>query len=98
MNRDNETMGKRLKRFREEKNLTATVVARLIDVPESTYREWEYGRGLKLPPCQKISQVLDISITELVTGELPDLQVHLEDLRKLEESLRETRLKLSSRI
>lgn len=98
MKTNNESLGQRLERLRKEKNLTAKAVARLIDVPESTYREWEYGRGLKLPPCQKISQVLGISVSELITGESPDWETHLESLEKLEQNLRETRLKLSSLI
>ena len=69
-----EALNERLKRLREERGLTAKAMAGLIDVAESTYREWEYGRGLKLPPLQKISQVLTISVTELVTGQRPEWQ------------------------
>ena len=93
-----ESIGKRLERIRKERNLTAKSVARMIDVPESTYREWEYGRGLKLPPCQKISQVLGISVSELITGEEPQWQNYLEELEVLERNVREIRLKLSSLI
>ncbi|MDO9184197.1 MAG: helix-turn-helix transcriptional regulator [Bacteriovorax sp.] len=93
-----ESLGQRLERLRKERNLTAKAMSRLIDIPESTYREWEYGRGLKLPPCQKISQVLGISVSELITGEGPKWKNHLEDLETLEQNLREIRLKLSSLI
>lgn len=95
---NDEPLNQRLERLRKEKNLTAKAMARLIDVPESTYREWEYGRGLKLPPCQKISQVLGISVSELITGEVPDWKNHLDELERIEEMLRKTRLKLSSLI
>ncbi len=98
MEQSNESLSKRLGRLRKDRQLNAKEMAKLIDVPESTYREWEYGRGLKLPPCQKISQVLGVSITELITGEQPEWQSHLEELEEIEQILREIRLKLSSRI
>lgn len=93
-----EPLNKRLERLRRERGLTAKAMAKLIEVPESTYREWEYGRGLKLPPFQLISQVLAISVTELVTGAQPDWQKHLEDLATTEKHLHEMRIKLSSLI
>lgn len=93
---DNEPLNKRLERLRKAQGLTAKAMAQSIEVPESTYREWEYGRGLKLPPFQKISQVLAISVTELVTGHKPPLQEHLQELEHLESQCREVRLKLSS--
>lgn len=93
-----EPLNKRLERFRRERGLTAKAMAKLIEVPESTYREWEYGRGLKLPPFQLISQALAISVTELVTGVQPDWQKHLDDLAKVQKNLHEMRIKLSSLI
>jgi transcriptional regulator with XRE-family HTH domain len=93
---DNEPLNKRLERLRKAQGLTAKAMAHFIEVPESTYREWEYGRGLKLPPFLKISQVLAISVTELVTGHKPDWQKHLQELADLEHQCREIRLKLSS--
>lgn len=93
-----EPLNKRLERLRRERGLTAKAMARLIEVPESTYREWEYGRGLKLPPFTKISQVLAISVTELVIGEKPSGQNYLEELKSIEESIRELRLRMGSLI
>ncbi len=98
MQQNEESLGQRLERLRKERKLSAKEVARLIDVAESTYREWEYGRGLRLPPWQRISHVLAVSVTELVTGVKPDLQQHLKDLESAEENLRQIRLKLGSLI
>ena len=91
-----ESLSKRLERLRRQKCLTARAMARLINVPESTYREWEYGRGLRVPPFLEISQVLAISVTELVTGERPELSEHCQQLELIEEMLKQTRLKLGS--
>ena len=96
MDSKKEPLGKRLERLRTTKGLTAKAVARQIGVPESTYREWENGRGLRLPPFQKISQVLAITVTELVTGKQPPLVELYKDLESIEEQLRASRLKIGS--
>ncbi len=93
-----EAFHQRLDRLRKAQGLTAKEMAKLIGVPASTYREWEYGRGTKLLPLQKISQVLAISVTELTTGEKPKWQAHLQSLEDLEIKLREIRLNLGSLI
>ena len=89
-----ESFNQRLSRLRKEKNLSAAEMARLIDVPPTTYREWEYGRKTKLPPFLKIGQVLAISVTELVTGQKSSPIPELEELRRIEEKLRQIRLTL----
>jgi transcriptional regulator with XRE-family HTH domain len=88
----------RLERLRREKKLTAKAMAQLIDVAESTYREWENGRGMRLPPFQKMSQVLAISVTELITGDQPAWADVTEQLKVLEKNIAELRINLSSRI
>lgn len=93
-----EKLHERLSRIRKEKNLTAKAVAELIEVPESTYREWEYGRGMKLPPCQKICQVLGISLSELIVGEEPELSEVTHKLLEIEKSVHQIRVNLSSLI
>lgn len=93
-----ESIAERMARIRKERNLTAKSVAVAVGAAESTYREWENGRGMRLPPFQKISQVLAISVTELVTGEKPELSDVLEELKRAEDILRELRLKLGARI
>jgi transcriptional regulator with XRE-family HTH domain len=94
----NELFHERLERIRREKKLTAKAMAQFIEVPESTYREWEKGRGMRMPPFQKISQVLAISVTELITGEQPEWAMITDKLLALEKSIAEIRLNVSSRI
>ena len=94
-----ETLGKRLERLRKEKNFTAKQVARLIEVPESTYHDWESNRNAKNQmPFQKISLVLAVSVTELITGELPDKQELLEGVKELEEKIIELKNIISTKI
>jgi DNA-binding XRE family transcriptional regulator len=73
-------------------------MAQSIDVAESTCREWEKGRGMKLPPFQRISQVLAISVTELMTGEIPVWAEVIDELARIEKKIAELRLELTSRI
>ncbi len=90
-----ESLNQRMKRLRKEKNLTAKEMASKLGVAQSTYREWEFGRGLKFPPLLKISQVLAISVTELLSGEiLPDSE-HLKDLKEIEAKVVELKLKMT---
>lgn len=88
----------RLKKLRENAKLTAKEMAQTIGVPQSTYVDWENGRGMRLPPFQKISQVLAISVTELVTGEKPKLHNVSAELEKVEHQVREIRAQLNSLI
>lgn len=60
-----EPMSKKLKRLREARNLTIKETAKLIGVPESTYREWEYGRAIRGEPYLKISRTFNITLDEL---------------------------------
>lgn len=49
-------------------------VAQKIEVPVSTYRDWEYGRAIQGAPYVKIANVFGISLFELLTGEKPKFQ------------------------
>ncbi len=91
-----EKLHERLRKFRENEKLSAKEMAQKIGVPQSTYLDWENGRGMRIPPFQKISQVLAISVTELVTGEKPNLNDISVELEKVEEQMREIRAQLSS--
>lgn len=93
-----ELFHQRLERIRRERKLTAKAMAELIEVPESTYREWEKGRGMRQPPFKKISQVLAISVTELVIGEKPEWHDVLERIMDVERTVAALRADLSSRI
>jgi transcriptional regulator with XRE-family HTH domain len=63
-----ENFSQRLKRLRKLKKLSVRKVAQAVGVSESTYREWEYGRSIQGEPYEKLSSVLGVSLTELMTG------------------------------
>ncbi len=92
-----EQLHERLTRIRKAKGLTRKAVAQALGEAESTYRGWESGRGWRLPPLDKLSQILSISVTELLVGQKPEAAELIETLAKVEEELRQLRLKISSR-
>lgn len=55
----------RLKKFRSAARLSQRAAARLIGVPESTYREWEYGNAIQGEPYPSIAKAFNISLNEL---------------------------------
>ena len=91
-----EKIGARLRRLREARGLNAAEVARHLLVAPTTYREWERGRGLIAPPFYRMSELLDISVTELLTGEKPTLHEPIAMLAEIEQMIRQLRIKLGA--
>lgn len=71
-------ISKRLKIFRTRKGLSMRDAARLIGVPESTYREWEYGRQIRGEPYMEIAKAFDVSI-EALFGMPESSQLTIDD-------------------
>lgn len=86
----------RLRALRVRQNLTSTEMARLLQVPKSTYSDWENGKRLNMPPLLKISQILSISVTELITGEQPNHQTTLNKIVEIEKILSQIKANIAS--
>ncbi len=69
-----ETIAKRMRRLRHERNLSLKEAAARIGVPTSTYKEWEYGRAIQGEPYERIAKCFGISLQELISGRAPDIQ------------------------
>ena len=82
---------RRLRRLRKERRMTMKEVAEKIGVPITTYREWEYGRGITGEPYMRIADALAVSLIELMTGKKPEGGEILDALQAIEMQL--TRLK-----
>ena len=93
-----EAFHERLVRMRKARNLRASEIAEAVEVPASTYRDWENGKGLRVPPYQKISQLLNVSLSELITGERTELGEMIQMLEELEEKVREIKVKVGSSV
>jgi len=68
MEKKNETLGERLKRYRTEKKLTVDEVARRIGVAPSTYREWEYGREIRGEPYLALAETFGTTLHGILVG------------------------------
>jgi transcriptional regulator with XRE-family HTH domain len=84
----------RLKRLREKQDLTMKALARKISVPESTYRDWEYGGAIQGMPYVRLAEALDVGLHELMTGAAADPNQVARALEAIERDLRELRLAL----
>lgn len=61
-----EKFNERLKKFRLLVKLSQRQAARKIGVPESTYREWEYGNAIQGDEAYpKIAKAFGVSLDEL---------------------------------
>jgi transcriptional regulator with XRE-family HTH domain len=85
----------RIRRQRMKLNKTVKSIAEELNVPVSTYRDWEYGRAIKIEYLVSLSQILQISVLELLTGESFDNHILLEQVLKLEEGIKQLRSILS---
>ena len=92
-----EPFHKRLRRLREKRELSVKAMASQIQVPESTYREWEYGRKLAGPPYIRVAEVLAVPLSYLMSGHENEASWLLERLEFLEEEITRLRVSVSSR-
>lgn len=88
------SFGERLKRLREGKNLSVKEVADQINVPVTTYREWEHGRKIVGEPYVDLAKAFEISVHELITGQkygndgiYKSVEVIEAELKKIKENL-----------
>ena len=58
----------RLKKYREAKGLKVREVAAFVGVSVSTYRDWEYGRSIKGESYQRLADIYEVSLHQLLTG------------------------------
>lgn len=66
--------------------------AKLIGAPESTYREWEYGRSIRGEPYPRIAKAYGISLEELFGYEKKTTSL-TEDFEHLESLIRSMKVK-----
>jgi hypothetical protein len=63
-------------------------VAKSISVPETTYREWEYGRNIKgIEPYIRLSKIFEVSIHELLTGMRSDKSLVIQEINSIQKNL-----------
>lgn len=91
-----ETLGVRLRRLRNGKNLSVKDVAENLGIPTTTYREWENGRKIVGEPYIGLSKLFDVSVYELITGEKVTASEFVTSIDLIEEELRKIKKYLLS--
>ncbi|MBC7711938.1 MAG: helix-turn-helix transcriptional regulator [Rhizobacter sp.] len=91
-----EHISKRLKKFRELRNLSVKEVAKLIGVPESTYREWEYGRAIRGEPYLKLTKALGITLNDLLGENKISSDAYEREFDKIIEEVTKLKTKLNT--
>ena len=92
------TIAQRLKSFRLRAGLSQKQVAEKIRVPPSTYRDWEYGTQIKGEPYVKLAEVFNVSLLELLTGEIQletEFRAELRQLQQVVDNLRRLTTQIS---
>jgi transcriptional regulator with XRE-family HTH domain len=86
----------RLRRLRKTRRLTLKELSTLLQVPPTTYREWEYGRAIQGEPYVKLAECLNVTLLELMTGSKPNHQGILNHLEVLERTVSELKKEVLS--
>lgn len=74
-------IGKKIKDIRKQRGFTQKDFAQLLRIPVTTYANYENGnRTPKTDMIEKIASALDVSVIELMTGEMQAQYYDLEDL------------------
>jgi transcriptional regulator with XRE-family HTH domain len=89
------TLNKRLRKFREQRKLSMRDTAKLIGVPETTYREWEYGRAIRGEPYVKIAEAFGISLEDLLGSREIAPELFENDIDRLIRELLEFKTKVA---
>ena len=89
-----EKLHTRLRRLRQAHRMTMKESAAAIGVPESTYRDWEYGGSVRGQYYPKIADVLGVSIHELLTGERVQSDRVTQAVQRLDQSVLELKAAL----
>jgi transcriptional regulator with XRE-family HTH domain len=93
----NETFRSRLRRLRDEKKLTVKHVAEFLNIPTTTYREWENGRKIVGEPYIELSKLFNISVHELISGEKNTDQAAYKSIELIQSELSKLKQHLLSK-
>ena len=80
-------ISERLTKLRGQRGLTLREVAEYVGVPTSTYRDWEYGKAIRIEPYVKLAELYEIGVEELLTGKCTTRREALHALSEAQTSL-----------
>ena len=81
-------LSKKIRQLRLDRKMTLKETAKQLQVPESTYRDWEYGRKIPADVALKLTEIFDVPITAFL-GRKTSREADLERVISLmEEALK----------
>ena len=91
-----DAINRRIMLLRKARGLTMKQVAATIEVPVSTYRDWEYGRTIQGAAYLKLAAIFKVPLYELMTGEKPKYHHVLDHIENAEIALTKAREEISA--
>ena len=82
------TLSQRIRKIRQEQKMTLKKMAEYLQVPTSTYRDWEYGSKIPAEMLIQISQLLNSSPNELLDFEQTQLKGMQKGISLIEAGLK----------
>jgi transcriptional regulator with XRE-family HTH domain len=64
-------IAQKIRQLRLDRKMTLKEMAKYLDVPVSTYRDWEYGRRMPAEAILKLSEVFGVPMMVFTKRELP---------------------------
>lgn len=80
---DNEKIGSLIRILRKERGLTQAQLAQQMHLSDKTISKWERGNCPDISLLPELSSIFDVSLDELLTGELSANRVAQGNMRKL---------------
>jgi len=90
------TFAQRITNLRQKRGLTQRNVAEALEIPLSTYKEWEYGRRIQGEEVYvRLAEIFEVSLKTLLTGQeqqtrddiLEKVQLALKQMNEVKRSL-----------
>ena len=76
--------GRLISELRHEKGLTQKEVADTLGICPKTVSKWETGKGFPdVPLISKLSEILDVDISKLLQGELPQRKTEVGNMKRI---------------
>ena len=91
--KESKEFGKRLTMFRKRKGYSVKETAKMANVNEVTYRQWEYGAEIRGEPYPDLARVYGITLEELFGVDVRESSIE-EDIDKIMSTLHSLKSKL----
>ncbi len=81
-------LSQKIRKYRIDKRMTLKETAKRLEIPVSTYRDWEYGRKIPAEVISKLSEVFEIPLSAFMENPSPHKKDLASAIALLEEALK----------